>query len=70
MEEHCGSMADGGIRAAIASPADSVYDDDENAEPGADQRPKRKFDENIIQQRIEEDRERVSHHLLVLRTFS
>lgn len=49
-------------RAAIASPAGSIYDDDDE-EPGGEGRglaTKRKFDDGIIQQRMEEDRERVS----------
>lgn len=49
-------------RAAIASPAESIYDDDDE-EPGGEGRgpaTKRKFDDAIIQQRMEEDRERVS----------
>lgn len=49
-------------RATIASPAESIYDDDDE-EPGLEGRgaaTKRKFDDAIIQQRMEEDRERVS----------
>lgn len=48
-------------RATIASPAESIYDDDDE-EPGLEGRgvaTKRKFDDAIIQQRMEEDRERV-----------
>ncbi|KAH0614680.1 uncharacterized protein H6S33_000316 [Morchella sextelata] len=47
-------------KAAIASPAGSIYDDDDE-EPGGEGRgpaTKRKFDDAIIQQRMEEDRER------------
>jgi len=46
-------------RESIASPAESDFDDDDE-EPGNEGRnPKRKFDDSIIQQRMEEDRERV-----------
>lgn len=48
-------------RATVASPAESIYDDDDE-EPGLEGRgaaTKRKFDDAIIQQRMEEDRERV-----------
>ncbi|PUU75264.1 CTD kinase subunit gamma CTK3-domain-containing protein [Tuber borchii] len=45
-------------RESIASPAESDFDDDDE-EPGNEGRnPKRKFDDSVIQQRMEEDRER------------
>lgn len=49
----------------MASPAESIYDDDDE-EPGLEGRgaaTKRKFEDAIIQQRMEEDRERVSVQL-------
>lgn len=52
-------------RATVASPAESIYDDDDE-EPGLEGRgaaTKRKFDDAIIQQRMEEDRERVGLQL-------
>jgi len=49
-------------RESIASPAESDFDDDDE-EPGNEGRnPKRKFDDSVIQQRMEEDRERVRRY--------
>jgi len=45
-------------RGSVASPEESVYDDDDE-EPGNEGKDiKRKLDDSIIQQRMEEDRER------------